>query len=321
MSGVSDLYGAIDLGGTKILAAVATASGEWLGDDARPTDANRGPDAVIASMVESLRAAARHAGVDPSLLRGVGIGAPGPIDFARQTVVEMPNLPDWEGLPLAQRVGDALTIRAVLENDANAAAYGEHAFGAGQGVENLIYLTVSTGIGGGLVLGNHLYRGALGSAGELGHIVINEAGPLCGCGAHGCLEAMASGTAIAEQGVLAVRHGRSSTITRLAAGGAITAETVARAAQEGDNVAAEIIAAAGHALGLGLADFVNVFNPDLIVIGGGTAKIGAALLDPALATMRARAFRRPAEHVRIVPAALGDRSVAAGALALARELS
>lgn len=315
------VLGAVDLGGTKILTAVADREGNWLGQDYRLTEAERGPHAVLERILDSLRASLDRAGASHRDLRAIGVGAPGPIDFHRGVIVEMPNLPGWEEFPLAARVSEAMGCPAVLENDGNAAALGEHVFGAGRGVRNMIYLTVSTGIGGGLILDGRLYRGASGAAAELGHIVIDEAGPICGCGAHGCLEAMASGTAIAALGAAAVRRGDAPRIERFAAGAEVTAEHVARAAAEGEESAIEIIHTAGHYLGLGLSDNVNLFNPELIVIGGGVAKIGAPLLDPAIATMRARAFKRLAADVRIVPAALGDRAVAAGALALAREVA
>jgi glucokinase len=312
------LYGAVDLGGTKILTAVADGDGRWLGEDYRPTEVELGPEGVIARIIASLREALARAGAAGAALSAIGVAAPGPIDFERGVIVEAPNMPGWHELPLAARIGAAFGCPAVLENDANAAGWGEFVAGAGQGARHLVYLTVSTGIGGGLVLDGRLYRGATGSAGELGHIVIDPAGPVCGCGARGCLEALASGTALAREGQAAATDGRSPMLGRVATEREVTAEDVADAAAAGDAAARSIIAAAADALGQGLSDFVNIFNPDVIVIGGGAAKIGAPLLDPAVAAMRARAFQRPAMHVRVLPAALGDRAVAAGVLALAR---
>jgi glucokinase len=313
-----ELFGAVDLGGTKILTAVADAEGAWLGEDVRASEVERGPAAVIGRIVDSLAAAIRRAGVERRQLRALGVAAPGPIDVEHGIILEAPNMPAWHNLPLAAELSALLGVRAVLENDANAAALGEFVYGAGRGVRHMIYLTISTGIGGGLILDGRLYRGATGSAGELGHIVIDEHGPLCGCGATGCLEALASGTAMAAFGAEAVRRGEAPLLAKLAGGGEVTAEHVAAAAAEGEPASRKIIGTAAHALGLALSDFVNVFNPDLIVIGGGAARIGAPLLDPAVALMRARAFRGSAHHVRIAPATLGDRSVAAGAIALAR---
>jgi glucokinase len=312
------LFGAVDLGGTKILTAVGDAQGNWLGQDYRPTEVDRGPEGVIERIVASLQASLAQAG--GQAFHAIGVAAPGPIDVDRGLILEAPNLAGWRNVPLAAWLSGALGCPAVLENDANAAALGEYAFGAGQGARHMVYVTISTGIGGGLVLDGRLYRGATGAAGELGHMVIEANGPLCGCGRRGHLEALASGTAIAARGAEAVARGESPGIARKAAGGVVTAAHVTAAAVEGDPAAAAIIGRAGQAIGIGLTNIVNVFNPDLIVIGGGTAKIGGPLLDPALETMRTLAFRGPVEHVRVVHAALGDRAGAAGGLALARDL-
>lgn len=316
MSGVSSgpLYGAVDLGGTKILTAVAGADGIWLGEDTRPTEVDRGVDGVVARIADSVRASLRQAG--GSRLEGLGVAAPGPIDVERGLILSAPNLPGWRDVPLAERLATAFGCPAVLENDANAAVLGEFCFGAGRGVRHIVYLTLSTGIGGGLILDGRLYRGASGSAGELGHIVLDESGPLCGCGAYGCLEALASGVAIAARGAEAVAAGLGEAIAREAAGEAVSAEHVAAAAAGGDPTAAAIISAAARYVGLALSDFVNIFNPDLIVLGGGLIAIGAPLIEPAVAVMRHRAFAGPAAHVRVVTAALGGRAGAAGALAL-----
>src|SRR5215213_351910 len=220
--GEHPLFGAVDLGGTKIHTAVSDEAGRILAEDRRPTEVERGPDGVIARIIDSLEASL--AGTGGSRLAALGAAAPGPIDREHGTVREAPNLPGWRSVPLAARLGEALGCPAVLENDANAAALGEFTFGAGRGSQHMIYLTVSTGIGGGLILDGCLYRGATGSAGELGHIVLDDDGPLCGCGARGCLEALASGTAIAARGAEAVRQGTAPGIARAAAGAEVTAE-------------------------------------------------------------------------------------------------
>ncbi len=319
MTGATDsLIGAVDLGGTKILSVVVTASGEVAGEDLRPTNAEAGPDAVLGRIRDSLRAALSQAGAN-ARLNALGVAAPGPIDFARGMVVEAPNLPGWRNVPVAARLGEMLGCPAILENDANAAAWGEFIAGAGRDARNLVYLTVSTGIGGGLVLDGTLYRGSDGAAGELGHIPLVDDGARCGCGARGCLEALASGTAIARQAAQAVADGRAPRLADLAAGGEITAEVVHQAARDGDTAARDIIDQAGRHLGSGLVAITNIFNPDLIVIGGGTAKIGPLLLDPALERLRAAALRPARDRVKVEPAALGDRAGALGVVALARE--
>lgn len=311
------LVGAVDLGGTKILSLVVDGAGRVRGEDLRPTEAAGGPDAVLGRIHDSLRAALAAAGAN---LRAVGIAAPGPIDAERGVVVEAPNLPGWRNVPVVERLAAMAGCPVVLENDANAAAVGEFTAGAGRGTRHLVYLTVSTGIGGGLVLDGRLYRGANGAAGELGHLPLVEDGPPCGCGAHGCLEQLASGPAIARRARELLAAGRAPVLATLAAPEHVTAEIVHEAAQRGDPGARQAIAEAGRHLGSGLVAFVNLFNPDAIVIGGGAAKIGPLLWEPALAELRARALRLPREHVRVVPAALGDRSGVMGVAALAREL-
>jgi glucokinase len=310
------LVGAVDLGGTKILSLAVDGGGSVVGEDIRPTEAARGPDAVLERIADSLRAAL--AGAGGGRFVAIGVAAPGPIDFAAGLIVDAPNLPGWREVPVAGRIGAMFGCPAILENDANAAALGEFIAGAGMGARQLVYLTISTGIGGGLVLDGCLYRGADGAAGELGHIPLVPDGPECGCGSHGCLEALASGTAIARRGGEVLAEGRSPLLARLAGAGPVTAELVHQAAQEGDAAAADLLAEAGRHLGRGLAAIVNIFNPDVIVLGGGASKIGPLLLDPALEEMHARAMRLPLGRVRVVPAALGDRAGAIGAAALAR---
>lgn len=312
------LVGGIDLGGTKILSVAVGPDGRVLGEDLRPTEAAGGPDHVLGRMRDSLLAAVRAAGPQPELA-ALGVAAPGPIDFERGVVVEVPNLPGWENLPVAARLSELLGCPAILENDANAAALGEFTAGAGKGTRNLVYLTVSTGIGGGLVLDGRLYRGSDGAAGELGHIPLVAGGPRCGCGAQGCLEALASGPAIARDAAELVAAGRAPILAELAAGRSVTAEMVHEAAQRGEAGARTVIEQAGRHLGAGLVAFTNIFNPDIIVIGGGAAKIGALLLDPALGHLYSAAMRPARDRVRVIPAALGDRAGALGVVALARE--
>ena len=312
------LLGGIDLGGTKILAAAASADGEILSSDLRPTDPEQGPDAVLNRMIESLREALRQARAEPQALRAIGVAAPGPLDQARGIVCEPPNLPGWHDVPVSDRLWAAFHVPVYLENDANAAALAEHMYGAGRGSRHMVYLTLSTGIGAGLIIDGRLYRGASGVAGELGHLVIEANGPPCGCGSRGCLEALASGTAIGREGAKLVAQGRAPVLAELAQGGEVTAQLVAEAALAGDAGAAGVIAAAARYLGLGLTSIVNAFNPEVIVVGGGVAKIGESLLAPAVQVMRATAFAQAVRVVTVRPAALGDEVAVRGALALVR---
>ncbi len=309
----------IDLGGTKINTALVQGDGVIVAQDYRPTRATEGLQPVIERVLDSARQVLAQAGMTSAQVSGVGVGAPGPIDLETGVLLSPPNLPGWERVPLGQLVADDLGITTFLENDANAAAWGEHYFGAGRGVEHMIYVTVSTGIGGGLILDGRLYHGANGMAGEIGHIILEPDGPLCGCGSRGCLETLASGTAIARAARECVARGVPTLMGDLAEGvpERITAQLVAEAARRGDKEAGEILTGAMEYLGIGMANLVNLFNPQLIVIGGGVANIGERLFRPVRQAIERNAFRMAAQVVRVVPAELGDDVGVLGAAAVA----
>jgi len=312
--------GAVDLGGSKILSVIAQGDGRRLGEDRRPTSAEDGPEVVLERIVGSLEEALAKAGLRQGDLAAVGICSPGPCDIDAGVISSAPNLPGWRDVPICRYLEERLGVPARLENDANAAALGEHVYGAGRGCRHLIYMTVSTGIGGGLIIDGRLYRGATGVAGEVGHMTIEPDGPLCGCGNRGCLEALASGTAIAARGEELVAQGGSALLARLAQEqGELTAETVSRAADQGDVACQGIIRRAGYYLGVGLASYVNIFNPEVIIIGGGLTKAGELLLAPARAEMAARAMSEALKAVQLKPAELGDYAGVMGMVALLRE--
>jgi glucokinase len=316
------LVGAIDLGGTKIFAALVDEHGRIIASERRPTEAAQGPDAVIERTVASLRAAAAGAGLRVEALQAVGVAAAGPVDAKRGTLTNPPNLPGWTEVPLAARLQAALGLPAVLENDANASAVGEHSFGAGRGADDMVYLTISTGIGAGLIVGGRLYGGASGAAGEVGHMMVLPDGPLCGCGRRGCLEALASGTGIAREGTAAVEARRSPLLAQLAGEwGEVTSEVVAIAAERGDAAAQAILADAALYLGIGLMNLAHLLNPAVIVIGGGATRIGPRLLDPAIEYAQTHAFPVIARALRVEMAQHGDESAALGAAALALGLA
>jgi glucokinase len=248
-------------------------------------------------------------------IAGIGIAAAGIIDTNEGIVTTSPNLPGWRNVPLRDIIAERLGLTTYLINDASAAALGEHRFGAGKGVDNLIYLTVSTGIGGGIIIDGGLYLGADGCAGEIGHMIIETHGPQCNCGKFGCLEALASGSAMTRESVRRLNQGEKSSIIRLVDGRleSITAETVSLAAKKGDPLACDIVARAANYLGIGLANLINIFNPELIVIGGGVSKMGNILLAPTRKTVREIAFKLPARTVRIVRARLGSNAGIKGA--------
>jgi glucokinase len=312
--------GAVDLGGSKILSVVADEEGRILGEDRRATEASAGPEVGLERIAASLEAALAGAGLGREDLRAAGVCSPGPIDPARGVLPEASNLPGWIDVPIRRYLSDRMGVPAILEHDATAAAYGEFVYGAGRGCGNIVYLTVSTGIGGGLVLDGRLYRGATGAAGELGHITIEANGPLCFCGKPGHVEGLASGRAIAGQAEAVLERGGSPLLARLAEeDGGLTAATVHRAADAGDPEAIRILRRAGYYLGIGLAAYVDIFNPEVIIIGGGLRHIRDHYLGPAEQEMRRRAMAESLKVVRLVEAERGDYSGIMGVLALLRE--
>jgi len=312
---------AVDLGGTKIVAAVVTPTGKILPRSSCLTLADKGPAAVIDRLISVAGSAVDRAKLKTADLDGVAIAAAGILDTARGVVTTSPNLPGWRNVHLRDIVAERLNVATCLVNDASVAALGEHRFGVGKGLANLIYLTVSTGIGGGIIVDGKLYEGTDGCAGELGHMVIDAQGPKCNCGNYGCLEVLASGTAMAKEAVSRIRNGGASLMVQLVGGvlDDITAETVATAAREGDLLACQVVNQCAAYLGVGLANLVNIFNPQLIIIGGGVSRMGGMLLRPARKVVKEKAFRLPARTVQIVKSRLGYDAGILGAAAYVHE--
>jgi len=311
----------VDLGGTKIATALATAQGEILSREYSLTPAQAGPDAVTSSIITTIEKNLSSGKVKPSQLLGIGIAAAGIIDSDNGKVIFSPNLPGWNEVPLRDAVARRFGVPTYLGNDANLAALGEWWFGVKKKVTNLIYITVSTGIGGGIIADGKLYNGACGTAGEVGHMTIDVNGPKCNCGNVGCWETLASGTALAREAVKQIKQGAHTSIVELVDGdmSRVDAKVVSLAAEQGDELAKELISRLGYYFGVGLANLVNIFNPELILIGGGLAKMGDLLLKPAISVVRARAFKTPANSVEIKPALLGDDSGVLGAVAFVLE--
>ena len=312
-----DLYGAIDLGGTKLRAIVAGLDGEVRGEEIRPSGADEGPEPVIHRMIETLEAAGREAGVALRDLKAVGVASPGALDLVHGLVFEAPQLPGWDGVPLVEIMSERLGLPVLLENDANAAALGENRFGAGRGTRFMVYLTISTGVGGGIIIDGKVYHGATGAAGELGHMVVWFNGPRCLCGERGCLEAIASGTGLAWRAQELVDRGDAPGLARIKRErGELDADEIADAARAGDEDARRLFDEAGLYLGVALANYVNIFNPEMIVLGGGVVAGAADLfLERAEGTMRELARKEPLKYVRLERAALGDRSGPLGMIA------
>jgi len=248
---------------------------------------------------------------------GIGIGSPGPLDTKTGIVILTPNL-GWVDMPLRDRVADGLKLPTVLDNDANCAIYGEWWRGAAQGVEHVIGLTIGTGIGGGIILGGKIYHGASDVAGEIGHMTIDANGRLCKCGNQGCLEAYASGPAIAARAVEGVEAGAKSALPQYVQGdlSKITAQVVYEAANDGDAYALEVVRETAKLLGAGVASLVNIFNPSVVVICGGVTQAGEKLFGPLTAEVHRRAFKPAWEVCRILPGTLPGTAGVYGAAAV-----
>ena len=311
----------IDLGGTKILTAVTNRQGKMLSRDLSITPAEEGQQAVVKSILKSAGRALNQANIAASNLTAIGLGAPGLSNPETGILFTSPNLPGWKDVPLRDIIQKELGKKTFLINDANAAAVGELYFGAGRGVRNFIYITVSTGIGGGIITDGHIYIGSTGTAGELGHMVIDDQGPLCNCGNTGCWEILASGTALAMAARRRIKEGMATSILTYADGNLekINAKAIHAAAQAGDNLAMGLIARTAYYLGVGLANIINIFNPEVIVIGGGLSNIGDMLLKPAFEEASQRAFKQAYRTVRFASAELGLNSGVLGAAAFAFE--
>jgi len=310
---------AVDVGGTKILTAVVSDRGEILAQRRAETP-QTGVDPVLEVITATVLAALHDARVPAGEIVGVGVGAPGPLNPDSGIVFEAPNLSGWRDVPLKDSLEARLSLPVFVEHDATAAALGGWWRGAGRGVSDLIYLTVGTGIGGGIIIDDRLVHGVTGTAGEVGHMTIDVDGPPCPCGrSTGCLEALASGRAIARMAREAISAGKRTQILAIAGGDAesVEAEHVEQAARAGDPVAREIFSRAATYLGVGVANLLNLLNPARVIIGGGVSKAGDLLFDPVRRIARQRAFERPGRDAEIVPAALGDDSGPVGVAAVA----
>ena len=309
----SDLIVAGDLGGTNFRTALIDRAGRLHHRSSTQTNAEKGPDEVIEMMIGQFGAAIERAG-DRRIL-AVSTTAPGPLDPWRGLVFQPPNLPGWNEVPLRDILEERLGRPAFISNDANAAALAEHRFGAGRGSRHLIYVTVSTGVGGGIITDGRLLLGAHGSSGEIGHIVVDPAGPRCNCGNRGCVESLASGPAIAGRFVARLKEGADTTLGGLPTDDISTTQIVS-AAQNGDELAIEVLAEAGRWLGIAVANMLHLFDPEIVVIGGGVSNAGELIFEP----MRAEIDRRTMEHFRgnyrVAIAELGDDVCLYGAAAI-----
>ena len=301
----------VDVGATKIAAGVISPEGKVLSRVRHPTA--KTPGKLLSGIVRAVSDVR-----DGFEVAGACVAVPGSLLTENDTVVYSPNLHAIEGIRLKDELEPEMGLPLTIENDNNAAAWGEFRFGAGRGVDHLVYVGLGTGIGGGVVVHGLLLRGAQGAGGELGHVTIHATGPRCACGNRGCLEAFASGNAIGRRGREVAAERPKSALGRLAAEREVLGEDVTRLAREGDGAALSVLEEVGRWLGVGLAGFVNVFNPDVVVVGGGAMGAGELLLRLAREEVRLRVRSPSRDLVEVKEATLGPDSGAIGAAALAK---
>ncbi|RKU34425.1 ROK family protein [Candidatus Poribacteria bacterium] len=313
---------AVDMGGTKILAAVVNAEGDILGTAKIPTKADKGAAVVIDRIASCIQKAVDKSRVARASIQAVGIGAPGPLDPGTGIVLFAPNL-GWTNVPLKTELENRVCLPTFVDNDVNVGTLGEHAFGAGKGMSTLVGIFVGTGIGGGIIMDGELFHGASQTAGEIGHIIVKAGGPRCGCGTRGCLEALASRTAITRQLQKAiVKKGKKSILPELTGGDLklIRSGALAKALRSNDKLTMKVFKKATKYLGVGIASIVNFLNPEMIVLGGGVVEaLDDSFLDDIAAVVADYSLPNTLSGVRIVKAQLGDDAGILGAAALARQ--
>ncbi len=301
----------VDLGGTNLRTALLSADGDILDKRKEATNASDGWKKVVARLVDNITQLRETALKRGQRVTAVGVGAPGVIRMDKGIVVKSPNFPDWNNLPLRDELEKVLGIPVVIENDANAAALGEQWRGAGRGINSMILLTLGTGVGGGIVLDNKIWQGADGMAGEVGHMTLIPDGRACGCGNSGCLEMYASARGI-------VRSYREATgMLEANQASEVTSAQVYQAARNGEPLARQVMKSMGSMLGIGIANLINIFNPNMIVIGGGVKDAWDLFIGATHEEIMKRAFQVPAERTEIVPSLLGDDAGIIGAAAAA----
>ncbi|MFQ6066163.1 MAG: ROK family protein [bacterium] len=310
----------VDLGGTNIVSLLVGSEERIVAKDIRATLAREGKEKTLCQIVSSVRAVLEKGelqGISSASIEGVGVGSPGPLNTKKGIIHFAPNLPGWNNVPLVSILEDQLKLPIFLENDANAAALAEWWIGVGKKVDNLVLLTLGTGIGGGIIIGGEVLHGAWDTAAEIGHMIIHEGGLVCGCGKRGCLEAYASATGVIKRTVSLIKEGRKTLLRQLVHGRLenITCELVYRAAEREDELSQEIAQETARYLGIGIASLVNIINPEMVILSGGMTAAGDLLFEPVRKYARKYALEVAIRGVRIVPAKLGENTGALGAAA------
>ncbi|HUW22980.1 MAG TPA: ROK family protein [bacterium] len=294
----------IDIGGTNITVALVTKKGKIVRKIKFPTKVEEGKTKIIKRIVKALDEVTK--GLQSKSIEGIGIGVAGDIDQKRGIVRFSPNL-FWKNVPIARLINKKFNVKVVVDNDANAAAWGTYILETKRKAKNLICITLGTGVGGGLILNGRIYHGASGSAGEIGHITVNTQGQKCNCGNYGCLETYVGSAYIVRKAIKEIKKGERSLIKKLAGGNlqSITSQTIQAAALKGDKLARRIWKEAGEYLGIALSGVINLLNPGVIVFGGGVAKAEELIFQPMKKEIRKRAFRVPFEKVKFTRTKFG----------------
>jgi len=310
----------VDLGATNIISLLVSLNGEVIARDTRKTMGENGKERTISQIVNSARnviGEGERSGIFSKSILGMGIGGPGPLNSDGGVIHIAPNIPGWINTYLVKELEDELKLNVFLENDANAAALGEWWLGAGRDVDNLVLLTLGTGVGGGIIIDGEVLHGARHTAGEIGHTIIREGGLLCSCGNRGCLEAYVSARAVVKRTLTAIYRGEETLLTDLVKNKLedITCKLVYDTAREGDSLCKQVVEETGRYLGIGIANIVNLINPEMVILGGGMAKAEDLIFEPVRKYVREHAFTAAMEGVEVVPAALGVNAGAIGAVA------
>ena len=303
----------IDVGGTNVKVALVTDEGQIIYSDSVPTRAEMGYEYTVNNIKQAIYDLMKETNTQATDIEGIGFGFPGQVDYKTGVVKLLPNIPGWVNVPIAQIMEDEFHIPTRIDNDARCAALGELFAGAGKGCENIVCVTVGTGVGSGIIINGKVVRGASNAAGEIGHIKLQmKDGLICGCGDTGCMEAYVSAPSIVAMAEDYIKGGKSTKYREMA-NPEISAYIVAEAAKAGDKVAQRIFKIMGEYLGIGLSSVVNLLNPERIIIGGGVADAGDIFLNPVRETIKSRAMEISGNAVEIVPAQLGNRAGVIGA--------
>lgn len=308
----------VDLGGTNVRAAVVDREGKIVGEGRTDSRAMEGLEATIGQIISAIRLAVHNSPVELADIGGIGMGVPGTHRSEEGIVVWSPNFKDWNDVQLLAPIKEELGLPAYMGNDANVAAFGEYAFGAGRGAKCMVMFTLGTGIGSGLVIGGRIYLGVSEVAPEMGHHIVLADGPRCSCGRYGCLESLARRDAIVDRAARKAHLGRHTSLIRKSDHDLryITPAMIAEAAEEGDPISIETLDEVGYYIGIGVSNAINVLNPDKVVIGGGIAQAGELLFGPIRRTVEVNALYAALQVCEVIPAKLGDDAGVLGGAAL-----